>query len=266
MKRIWNKLWLAGVLTAALALSACSGGKEAQTVTNAAADGVLTVGILPGNDIYSTKVGENFEGIEPELIKQLGADLGAAVEFQEAASLEELLESLSSGQVDMAVGRIAQSDEYSQSYQVSRTYAKGGICLLTRKNDFTDTLAGYAETTVGISGTIPSSVRADIPYMDQVTIQEYEDLASGVADLKDEAISALVVTEREALAEIADRQLQAQELLNGPRESYVVLMGAGQTELASSLNQIISQYLDDQASGGTSEQEETLPASNGEEE
>ena len=56
-----------------------------------------------------------------------------------------------------------------------------------------------------------------------------DDLSLAAADLKEETVNAVVVTEREALDLISDSGLQAQELLNGPREAYVALMGAGQT-------------------------------------
>ena len=50
---------------------------------------------------------------------------------------------------------------------------------------------------------------------------------------------------------------------------YLALMGAGQQELAASLNQVIREYLDNQAAGGEAReeaQEETLPEQPGEEE
>ena len=286
----------AAILTASLALSGCFGGQEEDQTENAAADGVLTVGIIPGNDIFcfaqegSGTMEEEDEGltgllqniftpqeagdvlvsgIEPQLMEALGKSLGVQVKFQTSSSLDGLLSSLDAGQVDVAIGRIAQADAYGDQYQVSRNYAKKGIYLLTRKYDYTDTLGGYAETAVGISSSIPSNVRAEIPDLDQVTVQEYMSLEDAVEDLLEENISAVIVNEREAMSEISSTELQAQEMLNGPKESYVALMGAGQQELAASLNQVIREYLDNQAAGGEAggqAQEETLPEQPGEEE
>ena len=262
----------AAILTASLALGGCFGGQEEDQTENAAADGVLTVGIIPGNDIFcfAQEAGDApVSGIEPQLMDALGKSLGVQVKFQTSSSLDELLSSLDAGQVDVAMGRIAQSDAYSDQYLVSRNYAKKGIYLLTRKYDYTDTLGGYAETSVGISSSIRSNVRAEIPHLDQVTIQEYISLEDAVQDLMEENISAVIVNEREAMSEISSSELQAQEMLNGPKESYVALMGAGQQELAASLNQVIREYLDNQAAGGEAReeaQEETLPEQPGEEE
>ena len=262
----------AAILTASLALGGCFGGQEEDQTENAAADGVLTVGIIPGNDIFcfAQEAGDApVSGIEPQLMDALGKSLGVQVKFQTSSSLDELLSSLDAGQVDVAMGRIAQSDAYSDQYLVSRNYAKKGIYLLTRKYDYTDTLGGYAETSVGISSSIPSNVRAEIPDLDQVTIQEYISLEDAVQDLMEENISAVIVNEREAMSEISSSELQAQEMLNGPKESYVARMGAGQQELAASLNQVIREYLDNQAAGGEAReeaQEETLPEQPGEEE
>ena len=269
MKKKWKKLWLAGILAAAFALGGCSGNDNASEAENAIQDGILTVGILAGGDSFASSDGSGFTGIEPQLMDALGESVGAAVEYKPASSQEELLGWLDTGEADIVIGRIAQSDEYSQKYQVSRSYAKKGVYLLTRKNDYTDTLAGFAEMPVGISRKIPSNVRIDIPYLDQVTVQEYDDLSLAAADLKEETVNAVVVTEREALDLISDSGLQAQELLNGPREAYVALMGAGQTDLAAGSNQVISQYLDDQATGADHDQAaqtRALPSETGEEE
>ena len=146
MRKIWLRFLGPAVLAAAL-LAGCSGGGETENVENAAADGVLTVGILAGEDIFSyTDEAGQLRGVEPQLMERLGESLGVSVEFDEAGSLDELLNWLDLGQADIALGRIAQRDEYNQKYQVSRNYAKKGIYLLTRKNDYTDTLAGLAET------------------------------------------------------------------------------------------------------------------------
>lgn len=268
MRKIWLRFLGPAVLAAAL-LAGCSGGGETENVENAAADGVLTVGILAGENIFSyTDEAGQLRGVEPQLMERLGESLGVSVEFDEAGSLDELLNWLDLGQADIALGRIAQRDEYNQKYQVSRNYAKKGIYLLTRKNDYTDTLAGLAETTVAVAPSISAELRVDIPYLDQVVMQEYGSVADAAKALEEETVSAVILTEREAMEEIAQGSFQAQEMLNGPKESYVALMGSGQQELAASLNQVISQYLDEQAGGAEEENqtEETLPAQTGEEE
>ena len=162
--------------------------------------------------------------------------------------------------MDAAVGRIAENDAYSQRYLSTRNYGKKGLYLVTRRNDYTDTLAGFSQMNVGITQAVPSNLRVEIPGLEDVNVSEYPDTTGIPAGLAEEVIAAAVCTEREALGLLSE-DVQVQELLGGPREAYVVLFPLGQEELAGYMNQVISQYLDEQAQAGEEDaQEEELPA------
>ena len=259
MKRKWMAIWTAAA-AAALCMAGCSGGGEKKETVSAVADGVLTVGIVNGGDIFASKEGDTYSGIEPMLVNALGDALDVTVEYVEVSGTQELLQLLDAGTVDAAVGRIAENDAYSQRYLSTRNYGKKGLYLVTRRNDYTVSLAGFSQMNVGITQAVPSNLRVEIPGLEDVNVSEYPDTAGIPAGLAEEVIAAAVCTEREALGLLSE-DVQVQELLGGPREAYVVLFPLGQEELAGYMNQVISQYLDEQAQAGEEEaQEEELPA------
>lgn len=242
-------LWGLGLACGVMGLTGCfGGGKEASGQEPGVADGVLNVGIIDGQDIYGAGTEAGFTGIEPELMERFARELGAGIEYTEAADLDELLGMTETGQVDVAVGRIALRDEYSQTCVASASYGKGGLYLVTRENDFTDTLAGFPEEQVGISEGISSAVKSDIPYLEQVVQTEYSDLTAAVRDMEEGLIQAVLCTEREAISLLGEG-VQAQELRKGPGEAYAALLPAGQEANGALLNAVISQYLDEKAQG-----------------
>ena len=170
-------------------------GEEKETVS-AVADGVLTVGIVNGGDIFASKEGDTYSGIEPMLVNALGDALDVTVEYVEVSGTQELLQLLDAGTVDAAVGRIAENDAYSQRYLSTRNYGKKGLYLVTRRNDYTDTLVGFSQMNVGITQAVPSNLRVEIPGLEDVNVSEYPDTTGIPAGLAEEVIAAAVCTER----------------------------------------------------------------------
>lgn len=267
-RRICAICLLAAALSCAAGCSRKGGTGQAE---NAVADGVLTVGIIDGEDIYARKEGEEFIGIEPRLMGRLADGLAESmgegaeisIKYIEAEDTDNLLQLLDSKEADIVLGRLADSDSYSQRYVISESYGNGGLYLITKRYNYMDTLAGYPKGVIGISAGVSAGLRIEIPGVDEVTVVDYADISQARDDLLEGVINAAVCTEREAMSLLAGEtpgsaRIQAQELLQGPREEYVALLAAGQKELAGSLNQAINLYLDELAAGAQDEPAEEI--------
>lgn len=232
---------------AAALMTGCSGKKTAEEVVSAVADGTLTVGIIDGNDRYARITEEGFGGVEPEILGALEESLGVSVVYQEAADTQELMSLLDHGAIDLAAGRLTGAEAYANGRQKTRNYAKDGLYLVTETGSYVDTLAGYAGANIGVSAEIPSPLLLEVPFIDQAEQVPYSDLSAIAADIKEGAIKAALLTEREALKLLAQGDVRTVELRNSPRLETVFYLSAGQAELAGSVNQAINAFLDKQA-------------------
>ncbi len=256
MRKKSLKRMLVSCLCLALSLSFFAGcGSKSSEVESAVADGVLQVGILLGDDRFAALEEGVYVGVEPELMNRLAESLGVGVTFCEYDSAANLFLALEEGSIDVAIGRIPLASEYAERYLTSSEYGRGGIYLLTQKYDYTDTLAGFADETVGISVNITSLSRSDIPYLSSVNTESFSGLSQAVKDLESGTYSAVLVNEREALSALGlSADIQAQELLDGPKEGYGAFLAQGQTDLKNSLNTVISTYLTQQATAQSTEE------------
>lgn len=235
-------------LTAA-ALSGCFSRTPAkEAAASAAADGMLTVGILDGNDAYASSNGNEFAGIEPDILNSLAEILEVDIEYRRAGDIHELMSLLEDGAVDIAAGRLTRMEAYKDSFLQSRNYGRSGIYLVTKKNRYVDNLAGYSNGTLGISWQIPGYESLNIPYIGELEREEYSDLSKLPEDIEGDVIIAGICTEREAVELLkSGAGIQAAEMRGGPRLEAVFYLAPGQEELTGNLNYAINTFLDRQA-------------------
>ncbi|MDO4265437.1 MAG: transporter substrate-binding domain-containing protein [Eubacteriales bacterium] len=235
-------------LLGAAFLTGC-GGADTEEVQDALSDGVITVGILDGEDAYATKTGDVYVGIEPEILEEAGASSGCTVTYRAAASSAELMALLDSGEIEVAAGRLTEQESYTATHLSTRNYGKSGLYLLVPKHLYTDSLAGFSEGNIGISGSIPEAILSGLPGMEALQQAVYDDAAALAADLEGGVIKAGIVTEREALSVLrSGASLRAAELRNSPRlpEVFYLPNTAEYTTLRSELNTAINSYLNRQ--------------------
>ncbi len=253
MKITWKKTWRKTCACLCLSLFAaalpgCSGGGgEQQTAASAVSDGVLTVGIIDGQDAYARQTEEGFAGIEPEILNSLGASLEILVEYKTASSVQELMELLDGGSIDLAAGRLSLAETYVNGRIQSRNYAKRGLYLVTVKDSYVDTLAGFSDVNVAVSQDIPTSTLLEVPYLDRVQHIPGEDLAGIGEDIEKGVIKGAILTEREALSLLSGGNVRAAEIRNSPKMEAVFYMAESQTELKAYVDQAINAFLDAQA-------------------
>ncbi len=238
---------LIGTCCLALAVTVLAGCSRNETAAevSAVADGVLTVGIIDGQDVFAAKGKSGYEGIEPSILNKLAADLGVQITYVDAKDTQELMDQMDAGTIDVAAGRLGRLEIYSSGHLVSASYARRGLYLVTPANLYVDSLVTFADENVGISALTPDTVRLDLANIETVNLVNYTDLSGVAADISGNVISALICTEREALA-LAEQGLRAIEIYNGPQADTVFYLAPGQTELQGNLNAAIRQYLDGQ--------------------
>lgn len=247
-------------------LSACSSkGSEAEQpqVVSALADGVVTVGIVVGDDIFCRReyvkpdelsIGNGGEpvlaGIEVDILNSMAEAAGVSVAYEPLSadqSNEDLMNLLAAGEIDVAAGRLFQLLSYEGVYQPSRYYAKSGLYLVTRENRFVDTLAGFTDAPVGVSQNVPSYELLSVNGIQNVQQTPYSDVSRIPQDLEKGVIDAAICTEREALKLLKAGGVSASELLDSPRIQTVFYISPGQSELLAYLNQAINKFLDNQS-------------------
>ena len=232
-----------GLVMLAAVVAGCA-QKTAVEAVSAVEDGVLTVGIIDGGDVFAAKGEDGFTGIEPTILNRLAANLGVQIVYTEAEDTQQLMDQMDAGSIDVAAGSLGRMEIYSGGHLVSDSYAMKGVYLVTPAELYVDSLVTFTDANVGISYLTPDTVRLDLAGLENVSLVNYSDLSGVAADLDEGVIEALICTEREALS-LAGQGLRAIELYQGPRTETVFYLAPGQTELLGNLNTAIGQYLDE---------------------
>lgn len=245
----------------AKSISGGNGGKSQQESMVTA--GMLTVGIINGEDAYASGKDGTFTGIEPEIARRLGEGLGLDVTYIEASGREELLGLLEQGSIDMAMGRLPEWKGEEGLYRNSSSYGRGGVYLVTDRYWYIDSLAAVEDgSVISISGSVSDDLVTEINGIERMELQRGKLPSDMSADIIGELSTAAICTEREALAMVKQEPelLQATELQGGPRERYTAYVLSSRPGLAANLNGVISKYLDERAQGllETDEEQETL--------
>ena len=241
MKRKPLNLLLFTIL-AALFLSGC-GGKKAD-IPATSEEGILKVGIVDGKDRFGKNEAGAPVGIEAELAKKIAAKGGYALQLTMAESSDDLLAGMLEGRYDLGFGRISDTDQRIGNLSVSIPYGKGCLYLATPKRNYMNCLTSVHTGTLGIS-VRAEDIKDSVKGIDGIVSQPYTDISLMSQDIANGNILAGLVTEREALSMIGDK-VQAQELLDSPRESYVALLPGG-SPLIDTVNGVIGEFRLEQA-------------------
>lgn len=242
-------------MTCVAVLLLLSGCGEKEETTNVLADGILTVAMIDGNDNYAKKDGEQFVGIEADILTQYGQTGQISISYKQASSTEEAFTMLNTGDVDLIMSRIAKSDDYMGQYLTTSSYGSQGLYYVTEKNNYVNTLAIYSGDQIGVSTSIPSQLLHEVPYIEKVVQLNVSDLSTYDKLISTEVVKGILCTEREVLTLLDNENLQIQQLPNSPREKYVAVMQLEQSQLYQQLNQAIATYLDSQAAETVGTQE-----------
>ena len=230
---------------AASLLTAC--GKKAEKTEATANPGVLRVGVVNGGDRFASNVAGAPVGIEADIARIVAGDNGYSVQFSLVDNTEALLTGMMNGEYDLGFGRLPKTDQRLTGLTVSSTYGKGGLFLVTPRYNYMDCLSVMQGGTLGIS-VQADPLKDEVQGIEAVAQQTYPALNQMGSDIASGSILAGLVSEREAVAMISD-SVQAQELLNSPREEYVAVMPGG-SPLKKTVDEAIDKYKLNKVNGG----------------
>ena len=244
MKRHSRKKYISVILAlniaaiSFLSLSGCS-GSQAETDTQG---GTLRVAFVNGGDKYTYLEDGQPYGIEPYLAGKIAESASLTLETTVLDNNESLYSALQDNSFDLAFGRIADTSVPAQSYALSRSYGKGGLYIVAKKYDYTDSLSVLRSGSIGVMTSVQPYIE-QVPGASGVVQNGYEDMPTMVKDIEDGVITVGLCSEREALGALSDT-IQTQEVLQSPRESYVALMPQG-SSLQGAVNAAIAEYYDE---------------------
>ncbi|HYW21666.1 MAG TPA: basic amino acid ABC transporter substrate-binding protein [Nodularia sp. (in: cyanobacteria)] len=142
-RSLFRKQFLTG-LSAALILSACTGGDRNTAATNPGTETTATVKTLkiatePSSPPFESKgTGGELVGFDIDLIKAVGQSAGFTVEF-ESLPFDGIIPALQANTIDAAISGITITPERSQTVAFSQPYFKAGLAIAVRQDNTTIT-------------------------------------------------------------------------------------------------------------------------------
>ena len=241
MKKTLLGIIVLSIFTASF-LTGC--GEKKADVPATAEDGILRVGIVDGKDRFAKNEAGAPVGIEADLARRVADAGGYAIRLSLVNDSDALLSGMLNGEYDLGFGRITDTDQRIENLSVSVPYGKGCLYLATPKRNYLNCLTSIHTGTLGFT-TRTEGIKDEVNGIDSIVNQPYTDISLMSDDIAKGNILAGLVTEREAISMINDR-IQAQELLNSPRESYVALAPEG-SPLIETVNRVIGDFRLEQA-------------------
>lgn len=133
-----------------LLLLLLSGGAQVQAAAPACPSGSLIIGTDATFPPFTSKVGEQYVGLEIELGEQLAAALGCQVQWVNS-SFDGIFPALLSGKYDFVIASVTITEERKKSLLFSEPYVDAGQAIATRRADpAITTLEGLYKRKVGV--------------------------------------------------------------------------------------------------------------------
>lgn len=257
-------------LAAALSLTACGGGKTAESaapITSAApavntppqvprnaleqikAEGVLTVATSPDFSpmefVDSSKQGqEQYVGFDVTLAKYLAEELGVKLEIQ-AMSFDACQTAVYTGSVPMSISGYSWREDRAANYELSDYYYAGDNetqqVLLIRKAD-ADKYKNPSDFDGKDVGAQNASLQQTLveEQLPNAVLKVIGDIGVGVMELQSGNIEALAVADGNGTQIIANNsdlvKCEWQFDVKKEYEANVIMMQKGETELCEAVN------------------------------
>lgn len=249
------KKFLALLLAAVMAMSlltACGSSKTTETtesaeaenteatetVSEALADGVLTVGTnaeFPPFE-YVADNGEP-DGFDIALIKAIGEKLGVEVKV-ENMEFASLVSSIGS-KVDVSIAGMTVTDERKESVDFSDSYYEAVQYVILPADSEIATADDLVGTTIGVQlGTTGDFIASDD--IADTTVQQYNKAVDAVNDLINGRVDCVIVDKNPAL--VFESKFEGQvKAVDGAEfgfgtEEYAIALPKGDTALADAIN------------------------------
>jgi len=227
-----------------LLLTACSGG-GAGTLKAVQKAGTVRVGILQDAPGYSAPNAEGaYVGAEVSIAKELASAWGVELQvfLVEADMMDDYI---LAEQLDLAIGRLANSSSLQYSVGTSISYDSGMLYVVSRRGDYRTTKGALENSTVGLASGLSDSYRVEIGSVAGITATDVESAAGAAELLKSEQLSAYLCYEDDALELLEDKALQVETIANVSPEEYVLIFNKTASDMKAGVDQVITAMLSD---------------------
>jgi polar amino acid transport system substrate-binding protein len=243
-------------------LSACGGGDDAAGNSVAAdctpahdfptvEDGVLTVATYVSPPYTALdRAGSDVSGVDGDIVQRI-AEMECLTVQANPVTGAALIESISSGRADVAIGGVYRTPEREDTLSLSETMYRDGMALLSTSG--ASSLADLEGQKVGvIQGYLWNEDLQTVLGADNVTV--YQDADGMLADLESGRVDATVLTTAEAAfrAEQSAADLKVEEMEADDRVAsstapgeVVLAMQDGADQMATAFSEDIQSLLDD---------------------
>lgn len=238
-----NKRIAALAAACMLLLSACSGG-GAGTLRAVQDSGKLRVGVLQNAPGYSAPNADGaYDGAEISLIKAFADEWGVQIELYPVEA-EAMSAHIQANQLDLALGRLADSSSLQYNVGTSVSYDSGMLYVVSRRGDYRTTKGSLENSAVAVCPELSDSYRVELGAVAGIAISD-ADGAAAAGLLKDGQISAYLCYEDEALALLEDTALQVETVSNVSPEQYVVIFNKNAGDMKGAVDTLISSMIAD---------------------
>lgn len=244
-----KKIVFGSVLVANLVfLTACTESSKVKSPAEIQEAGKIVVATNPEFAPFEFQTvinGKNtIVGADVQIAKEIAKKLKVTVEFS-AMSFDNVLNSLHTGQADIAMSGISKTKERSKVYDFSEPYYTAINKIIIRKSDLTkyQSLDSFKGAKVGTQkGTIQEKVAKDqLKGSQGVSLDKNGSL---ITELKNGQIDAVVFEEPVAKGYIAqndDLTLANVDLDSSDSDAYAVALPKGSTKLKAVIDEVIKE-------------------------
>ncbi len=246
MKKQVLALLLACTMTAAL--SACSGGQEADTEEGSDASQteededaaqaeesqeVLVMATNAEFPPYEYYDGGEIVGIDAEIAAAIAENLGMTLEIEDMA-FDSIVTSVATGKADMGVAGMTVTEDRLENVNFTDPYATATQVVILREDSEIADTDGLEGKTVGVQlGTTGDLFAEDIP---DVTVERYNKGFEAVQALSQGKIDAVIIDQEPAKVFVEENE--GLKILDEAYtvEEYAIAVAKDNTELLEQIN------------------------------
>lgn len=240
-----NKLIKAGALLLVLAVLGGCSKRSSSEVDTIRENGVLQVAIVDTKSQYTSVKEGKPTGIEPELAEYIAKAIGVEAGYQ-VFDKKKALEALSSGEADIALGCINSSGSLNAEYLLSTSYAKGYVYVVTKVGDYALTVGSFSDSSIGLERSLDEETRGRFYEAEGIQISDYSSAEDASQAILSGSIRAYICYENQAKQLLENPELQIQQIANIDPEEFVIVTRKNNQTLASGINTLIQQFLEEE--------------------
>ena len=206
-------------------------------------ENVLIVETSPDFAPFDYRIGDEYVGIDMDIVRAVCNDMGYAVEFRQN-TFDSILISVPQGKADIGASGFSINDDRKQSVNFSIPYAEIHQVVVVPKNTDIESVEDLVGKRVVVqNGTTGADYAAEkIPNATVVYHKSYADVVNELITGKSDCE---IVDDTVALSQVAKNpELKVLDILDEPPEYYGFIFSKDNTELLEKFNASLQRIMD----------------------